>query len=346
VAATANWVSGLDKVRRMLTLVTGATGYLGVQLVRVLRAQDREVRALARSDAGAARLDGLGAEVVRGDVTVADTLAPAFEGVTRVFHMAGVVGHRARDDARLKSVNVDGARNVLAACRAAGVERVVFTSSVSAVGPAAGPAHPRDEGAWMIDGDDGRPDFRYARTKAAGEQLALEAAADGLDVVITNPGFVIGPGDVHRVSAWAIEEYLRGRLRFTIDGGLSYVDARDVAAGHLLAEASGRTGERYILTNDEGNLSHRDFFARVGTVTGKPRRQLHLSKGMLLPLLRAGTALRLPLPLDAGELASSSRWWFYTAAKARSELGFEVRPLDETIRDTADWLLTDGYHRH
>ena len=130
----------------------------------------------------------------------------------------------------------------------------------------------------MIDGDDGRPDFRYARTKAAGEQLALEAAADGLDVVVANPGFAIGPGDVHRVSSWPVEEYLRGRLRFTIDGGLSYVDTRDIAAGLLLTEERGRTGERYILTNDDGNLSHRDFFARVGSVTGKPRRQLHLPK--------------------------------------------------------------------
>jgi dihydroflavonol-4-reductase len=330
----------------MVTLVTGATGYLGVELVRALRAQDREVRALARSDAGAARLDGLGADVVRGDVTVPDSLPPVFAGVTRVFHLAGVVAHRARDDARLRTVNVDGARNALAACRAAGVERVVFVSSVAAVGPAATPAYPRNEGAWMIDGDDGRPDFRYARTKAAGEQLALEAAADGLDLVVANPGFAIGPGDVHRVSSWAVEEYLRGRLRFTIDGGLSYVDARDIVAGLLLLEERGRTGERYILTNDEGNLSHRDFFARVGRATGKPRRQVHLSKGILLPLLRAGTALRLPLPLEADELASSSRWWFYTAAKARSELGFETRPLDDTIRDTANWLLADGYHRH
>jgi len=330
----------------MITLVTGATGYLGVDLVRVLRAQGRDVRALARSDAGAARLDGLGAEVVRGDVTAPDSLGPAVAGVSRVFHLAGVVAHRAREDDRLRSVNVDGARNTLAACRAAGVERVVFVSSVAAVGPAATPAHPRDEGAWMIDGDDGRPDFRYARSKAAGEQLALEAAADGLDVVVANPGFAIGPGDVHRVSSWPVEEYLRGRLRFTIDGGLSYVDTRDIATGLLLTEERGRTGERYILTNDDGNLSHRDFFARVGRVTGKRRRQVHMTKGMLMPVLRAGTALRLPLPLEADELASSSRWWFYTAAKARSELGFQTRPLDDTIRDTANWLLTDGYHRH
>jgi dihydroflavonol-4-reductase len=330
----------------MRTLVTGATGYLGTELVRELRSRDREVRALVRSRTAAARLDGLGAEIVDGDVLDPDSLKRALDGVTRVFHMAGVVGHRASDEARLQAVNVDGARTVLDLCARAGVERVVFTSSVSTIGPAGGPGHPRDEGAWLIDGDDGRADFRYGRTKAAGEQTALAAAAAGLDVVITNPGFAIGPGDVHRVSSWPVEEYLRGRLRFTVPGGLSYVDARDVAVGHLLAEDRGKTGERYILTNDDGNLSHRDFFALVGRVTGKPRRQLHTSPGMLRPLLRVGSALRLPLPLDDQELASSAHWWYYTAAKARTDLGFSVRPISETIRDTAAWLQNDGYHKH
>jgi len=330
----------------MRTLVTGATGYLGTELVRELRSRDREVRALVRSRAAAARLDGLGAEIVEGDVLDPESVKRALDGVTRLFHMAGVVGHRASDEARLQAVNVDGARTVLDLCARAGVERVVFTSSVSTIGPAGGPGYPRDEGAWLIDGDDGRGDFRYGRTKAAGEQAALAAAAAGLNVVITNPGFAIGPGDVHRVSSWPVEEYLRGRLRFTVPGGLSYVDARDVAVGHLLAEDRGKTGERYILTNDDGNLSHRDFFALVGRVTGKPRRQLHTSTGMLRPILRVGSALRLPLPLDDQELASSAHWWYYTAAKARAELGFSVRPIDETIRDTAAWLQKDGYHKH
>jgi dihydroflavonol-4-reductase len=330
----------------MPTLVTGSTGYLGTELVAELRRRDRPVRALVRSRAAAARLEGLGAEIVEGDVGDPASVERALAGVTRVFHMAGVVGHRAADEPRLQAVNVDGARTVLDLCAKAGVERVVFTSSVSTIGPAGGPGHPRDEGAWLIDGDDGRGDFRYGRTKAAGEQIALEAAAAGLDVVITNPGFVIGPGDVHRVSAWPVEEYLRGRLRFTVDGGLSYVDLRDVVAGHLLAEERGQSGQRYILTNDDGNLSHRDFFALVGSVTGRPRRQLHASPGMLRPILRLGSALRLPLPLDDQELASSSHWWYYTAAKARAELGFSVRPIADTVRDTADWLLRDGYHKH
>ncbi len=330
----------------MLTLVTGATGYLGSELVRELRARDRQVRALVRSEAATARLASLGIETVRGDVTEQSTLPEALADVHTVFHMAGVVGHRAEDDDRLQEVNVTGARNVLIAAMHAKVERVVFTSSVAAVGPAASPRHPRDEGAFMIDGDDGRPDFRYARSKAHGELEAIKAAEAGLNVVIVNPGFVIGPGDVNRVSSWPIEEYLRGRLRFTVPGGLSYVDARDVVAGHLLAEQHGQQGERYILTDDQGNLSHAEFFARVGRVCGKRRRQVRMPLDVLIPMVRAGTALRLPLPLDAEELRSSARWWFYTAAKARDQLGFMTRPLDDSIRDTANWLKADGYHHH
>ena len=236
---------------------------------------------------------------------------------------------------------------MLEVCAKAGVERVVFTSSVATVGPAGGPGHPRDEGAWLIDGDDGRADFRYGRTKAAGEQAALEAAADGLDVVITNPGFVIGPGDVHRVSSWPVEEYMRGRLRFTVAGGLSYVDARDVVTGHLQAEERGRSGERYILTNDDGNLSHRDFFALVGTVTGVRRRQMHAlgrrcCGRCCAPGRRCGCRCRWTTRSSPRAATGGTS----PPARRAAELGFAVRPIDETIRDTAEWLRADGYHKH
>ena len=331
----------------MLTLVTGATGYLGVELVRQLRAQGRDVRALIRSWDSKQRLSGTGAEAVLGDVTEPDSLPSALAGVDRVFHLAGVVGHRASDEPALKRVNVEGAGNLLRAAETAGVERVVFTSSVGAMGPAATPDHPRSEAHWLLDGDDGRGDFRYARSKAQGEALALEAAQRGLDVVVVNPGFVIGPGDVHRVSAWPIEEYLRGVLRFTVHGGLSYVDARDVVAGHLLAEERGETGERYILTNEEGNLPYPQFFARVGKVSDRPRAQLKLPVGALAPGLKAARVLRLPLvPIDENELRSSAYWWFYTSEKARRDLGYGTRPLDETLADTIAWFKQDGYHRH
>ena len=330
----------------MLTLVTGATGYLGLDLVRELRARGRDVRALVRSPKAAQRLDGLGVELAHGDIADPEAVARAVDGCARIFHMAGYVGHRAREEPAMQRANVDGARVLLEAARKAGTERVVFTSSVAAIGPAGSPNHPRDEGAWMLDGDDGRGDFRYARSKAAGEQEALRVAEAGLDVVITNPGFVIGPGDVNRVSSWPIEEYLRGLLRFTVDGGLSYVDGRDVVTGHLLAEEKGASGERYILTNEQGNLSHRDFFALVGRVSGKRRRQLNVPVGFLRPLLRVGNMLRLPLPLDDQELRSSAHWWFYNPARAKAELGFSTRPIEDTILDTVAWLRADGYRRH
>jgi dihydroflavonol-4-reductase len=331
----------------MLTLVTGATGYLGVELVRELRAQGREVRALIRSEDAGRRLEGTGAATILGDVTRPETLPPALEGVSRVFHLAGVVGHRASDQRRLQQVNVEGSRNLLEAAATAGVERIVYTSSVGAMGPAATPEYPRSEQHFLLDGDDGRGDFRYSRSKAQGEALALGAAAAGRDVVVVNPGFVIGPGDVHRVSAWPIEEYLRGRVRFVVRGGLSYVDVRDVVAGHLLAERRGVSGQRYLLINSEGNLSYPDFFARVGDVAGHRRWQVKSPVGALTPGLRLARALRLTfVPVDDNELRSGAYWWFYRSDKARQQLGFTTRPLDETLADTIAWFQADGYRRH
>ncbi len=331
----------------MLTLVTGATGYLGVELVRALRAEGREVRALVRHWDAEQRLAGTGASAVLGDVTRPETLAPALEGVSHVFHLAGVVGHRSSDELRLRQVNVEGTRNLLDAAARAGVSRVVHTSSVGAMGPAASPEYPRSEQHFLLDGDDGRGDFRYARSKALGERLALEAAEAGMDVVIVNPGFVLGPGDVHRVSSWPIEEYLRGVLRFVVRGGLSYVDVRDVVAGHLLAERRGVAGHRYILTSDEGNLPYREFFARVGDVAGRRHWQVKTSVGALTPGLRLARALRIRLvPVDDNELRSGAYWWFYSAQRARDELGFTTRPLDETLADTIAWMRADGYRRH
>ncbi len=309
----------------MPALLTGATGFLGRHLVPLLAGRGEPLRAFVRPDTGADWLAGLGVELVRGELGDREALRRAAAGCGLVFHLAGVVAHERRDLPLLRAVNVEGVRAVIE-CAEPGA-RIVHVSSVAAVGPAPGPDRPVDEShpfpAFVER-------FVYARTKREGERLALAAAAAGRDVVVANPGFLLGPGDVYRISTWPVLRYLQGALRVHEPGGLSYVDVRDVAAALVTLAERGRPGERTILTSREGNLSHADFFRRVGDVTGVRRRMVGL------PSRAAVLAARVvPWPVRPGEVAAAAHWWFYDPAKAERELGLVTRPLDETIFDTA-----------
>ena len=304
----------------MPTLVTGATGFLGGQLVAALHARGDEVRALVRKPEAAS---GLGVEIVAGDVTDPDAVRRAVAGCEQVFHLAGVVSHEARDLPRMRAVNVDATRSLLGAVDTG--TRVVHVSSVAAIGPAASATERADE-SQVYDTSLGLP---YASTKREGELVALEAAAAGVDVVIANPGFLLGPGDVHRVSTWPIDAYLSGRLRVRTPGGLAFVDARDIAAGLILLSEKGRAGERTILANPEGNLSWKELFALVGKVGGKRRAMISLPAG----IAAIGSRV-VPSPVSGGEIRAAGHWWFYDGAKAERELGFRCRPIAETIADT------------
>jgi dihydroflavonol-4-reductase len=309
----------------MSTLLTGATGFLGRHLVALLLERGERLRAFVRDGTDASELERRGVEILRGRIVDVEALSRAAAGCERVFHLAGLVSHEARDRERLWSVNVEGVRAVLDAAEPGA--RVVHVSSGAAVGPAPGPERPVDEAyefpAWAER-------FVYARAKRAGEQVALAAAARGRDVVVANPGFLIGPGDVYQVSTWPVRRYLQGTLRVYEPGGLSFVDARDVAAGLVLLAERGRAGERTILTSREGNLSHERFFRRVGEVTGVRRRMVGLP-----PRLAYLGARVVPWPVRPGEVEAAAHWWFYDPAKAERELGFTTRPLDETIAETA-----------
>ena len=308
----------------MTTLVTGATGFLGRHLVDLLVAERQIVRALVRPGTDASRLHAAGVEVVAGDVTRESDLRRVLAGCTRVYHLAGVVSHRRRELGRLRSVNVDGTRTLLSAVEPG--TRVVHVSSVAALGPVAAPALRADEDSRLPAAAVG---FPYAATKREGERLALEAAASGADVVVANPGFLLGPGDVHRVSTWPVAAYISGRIRFTTRGGLSFVDARDVAHGLVALAEEGRSGERTVLTREEGNLGWDEFFALVAGVSGVRRRTVNL------PPRAAVTAARLaPWFVSPDDVRAAAHWWFSSPAKAVRELGFRTRPLAETIADT------------
>ena len=309
----------------MPTLVTGATGFLGRHLLPLLAEQGDSLRTLVRAGTDDAELRRLEAEVVRGDLHDRDAVRRAAAGCGRVFHLAGLVAHDSRDREKLVAVNVEGVRTVLGAAEPGA--RVVHVSSVATMGPAPARDRPANE-AQPFPSFAER--FVYTKTKRMGEQVALDAAARGQDVVVANPGFLLGPGDVYRVSTWPVRRYLQGALRVTVPGGLSFTDARDVAAGLVALAERGRAGERTILTSREGNLSHADFFRRVGEVTGVRRRMLELS-----PRVAVLGARLVPWPVRPGEVEAAAQWWFYDPRKAETELGFTTRPLDVTIAETA-----------
>ena len=308
----------------MPTFVTGATGFLGRHLVRRLVERGEHVRALVRDATDPGVLGALGVEIVHGDVCDLKTVRSGAADCERVFHLAGVVSHRRRDLPRLRSVNVEATRLLLA-----GVEpgaRIVHVSSVAAVGPVASPTGRADERhefpPWATA-------FPYAATKREAELLAQSAAAAGVDVVIANPGFLLGPGDVHRVSTWPVGAYLAGRLRFTTAGGLSFVDARDVADGLITLADRGRAGGRTILASRDGNLTWDEFFALLAQVSGVRRVHARLPRR-----LAVAAAVVTPWLVDPDDARAAAHWWFCEPAKAERELDFRTRPLPETIADT------------
>ena len=334
--------------RAMRTLVTGATGYLGARARprAAPRATGRCGRSCARPQA-AARLDGTGAETVEGDVLDAASLERALDGVTRVFHMAGVVGHRASDEPRLRAVNVDGARNVLAACAKAGVERVVFTSSVATVGPAGGPGHPRDEGAWLIDGDDGRVGLplrpQQGRRRAGGPRggrrrprrrrheprLRDRAGRHPPRVVVAGRGVPARPAAVHR--RWRPLLRRRPRRRRRPPAGRGARPLR--RALHPDERRRQPQPPRLLRPRRPGDGRAPAPAARsrpgcCGRCCGPARRCGCRCRWTTRSSRRAATGGTSPPPRRARSSAS---------------------PCDrstDTIRDTAEWLRADGYHRH
>ena len=239
-------------------LVTGASGFVGANLVRALLGRGWQVRALVRGTARS--LDGLSVEYVRGDVFF-DGLADAMHGCDAVFHLAATYSLWRRDRDELFRVNVDGTRAVLAAARRAGVPRVVHTSSVAAIGA-------RSDGVPATESYQSAPQEligAYKRSKFYAEAAARRAVDEGQDVVIVNPSTPVGPWDAKPTpTGEIILRFLSGRMPAYVDTGLNLIDVRDVAEGHILAYERGRRGERYILGN--ANLSLRELLAELAAV--------------------------------------------------------------------------------
>jgi dihydroflavonol-4-reductase len=321
------------------TLVTGASGFLGSHLARALAARGDELRLLARRSANLEILEGVEFERATGDVTDRRAVRRAMDGVARVFHVAGRTSLRPRDREVVFAVNHRGAQIVFEEALAAGVERVVHTSTVGAIGVAK-PGGKADEGTPFEIGHLG---FAYVNSKHEAELEAFRLTAHGLPVVIVNPTFVLGPDAPTGTSMGLVRRFLLGRIPAYVDGALNIVDVRDVAAGHLLADEKGEIGERYILGGRNFTLDR--LFADLSRISGVEPPPLKLPVGLAAGGLELARSLHLPLPTNPEEVRSAGLWWTYRNTKAKRELGFAPRPHEETLEDAVAWQLGELAHR-
>jgi len=322
-------------------LVTGATGCVGANIVEALAARGYEVRALRRTTSRLDALAGLDPEYATGDVLDEASLSAAMTGCDLVFHAAAVSQYWRNKPEEIYAANVDGTRNVLRAASAQGVQRVVFTSSVAALGVPTRRGQLLDESAMF----NLRPaQFHYGHSKVLAEAEVQRAVAEGLDVVIVNPVSVIGQRDVHFVGGEILRTAKRGLLVAAPPGGMGVVSAQATGEGHVLAAERGRTGERYILNGE--NVSHRALMALAAEVTGGRAPWITIPRVLMTPLAALVDVLnrvRRATPLvDGSQLHLSSRDMYFDGRKAERELGFVGGSVQASVMEAWAWYREHG----
>jgi dihydroflavonol-4-reductase len=328
----------------MRALVTGATGFVGAAVARALLQAGWQVRALARKDSPVRNLQQLAVEIAAGDLADRASLDRALKDCEAVFHVAADYRLGARDPGQLYRTNVDGTRNILEASRAAGVARIVYTSSVATIGlPADGSPGNEDTPVTLAD-----MIGHYKRSKYLAEQLACEAARAGTSVVIVNPSTPIGPGDIKPTpTGQMVLDAASGRMPAYVDTGLNIVHVDDVAAGHLLAFHRGRTGERYILGGQDMTL--REILGNIASLVGRKPPRIRLPRAALLPVAYAAEALARVTGRSTRVTVEGVRMarkrMFFSSQKAVRELGYQWRAPSKAFEDAVLWLRAQGLLR-
>jgi dihydroflavonol-4-reductase len=324
----------------MTTLVTGATGFLGSAVVRALLDRGAAVRVLVRRESDRRNIDGLDVEISEGNLNDPQSMRNALKGCRSLYHAAADYRLWAKDPAELYETNVTATRNLLLSASDAGVERIVYTSSVATLGrdPSGRPANERTP--VTIDDMTGH----YKRSKFLAEEDVKSLVRDkGLPVVIVNPSTIIGPRDIRPTpTGRMVEEAARGKIPAFVDTGLNVVHVDDVATGHVQAYEHGQVGERYVLGGEDMML--REILGEIAVLVGRSPPRFRLPRGAVLPIAHAAELIarlrgsRTEPLLTVDGLKMSKTFMFFSSEKARKDIGYSPRPAREALADAVRWL--------
>ena len=336
------------KTITMNCFVTGASGFIGANLVHELVAREHKVKVLLRPGSDLRGLGGAEFEPVEGDLSDAARLKSAMRGCDWCFHVAASYHLWLRDYRPMYAANVEGTRNVIEAAAAAGCLRIVYTSTVGSIGlpqPVEGRIVPSDE-ATPVSESQMRNHYKLSKWQA--EQVAIRMARDGLPVVIVNPSAPVGPRDLKPTpTGQVIVDFLNRRMPAYLDTGLNWVHVRDVAIGHILAAEKGCIGERYILGNAEGNWTMQQTFAVLEELTGVPAPGFRIPYWVALGAAYADEALssltRRPPKAPLAGVRMAKYKMYFSPAKAIRELGLPQTPPRQALADAVEWFRQNGY---
>jgi len=328
-------------------LVTGGTGFIGSHVVRQLLSRHIAVRCLVRAQSNRRNLDGLDVSYVLGDLRDAASLRLALRDCDQLYHIAADYRIWTRHPKEMERTNVEGTRQLFEAAGEAGLKRIVFTSSVAAVGRPESNGH-LGIGREDLDPTPGQLVGPYKRSKFASDQLAREFARKGLPIVIVNPAAPIGSHDIKPTpTGKLVVDFLNRRMPAYIDTGMNFVDVEDVAFGHWLAAEKGQIGERYILGNQ--NMTLKEFMDTVARVAGLPAPRFKIPYAIAYVAGAVSTGVSYltnkepAIPLDGVRMAHEPM--YYDASRAVRELGLPQTPVKTAIEKAVRWFRDNGYVR-